>query len=190
MASHSEDFLLHMGSLPRNDSGSSLQDLVHSPSRASLSRSDSGCSLPSAPTATTAIVIKVAIPVEEPAEGKASQAPDGHLPIRAVITLCMAQVAHFYSMCSVFSYAGFMAVDCGWVSDADRAGYVAGERLTAHSGPTLPAEVQQLLPERWPRFVAQACWRACFLSGGFQPRCCGAIVPIGSGVDRHSSARC
>ena len=29
-------------------------------------------------------------------------------------------------MCSIFSYAGFLAADSGWVSTPDRAGYVAG----------------------------------------------------------------
>lgn len=141
------DFFNHQGNLPRNDSGTSLEELAarspsggslrHSPSGVSLrslSRSDSGSSLPTDDTAPTlaaaaasAVVIKVpvAVPAEEPVlEGKA--APTQPLPLRAVITLCMAQVAHFYSMCSVFSYAGFLAVDLGWVANADRAGYVAG----------------------------------------------------------------
>ena len=43
-----------------------------------------------------------------------------------VAALCLAQMAHFYSMCSIFSYAGFLAADSGWVSTPDRAGYVAG----------------------------------------------------------------
>ena len=142
------DFFNHQGNLPRNDSGASLEELARSPSGASLrlspsgnslrslSRSDSGSSLPTddtattmrAPTASAAMVIKiaVAVPKEEPPllEGKAAQAHP--LPLRAVATLCMAQIAHFYSMCSVFSYAGFLAVDLGWVANADRAGYVAG----------------------------------------------------------------
>ena len=43
-----------------------------------------------------------------------------------VAALCLAQMAHFYSMCAIFSYAGFLANDSGWVSTPDRAGYVAG----------------------------------------------------------------
>ena len=45
---------------------------------------------------------------------------------RAVFTVCFANCAHFYSMASIFSYAGILAVDLEWAPDADRAGFVAG----------------------------------------------------------------
>ena len=81
------------------------------------------------------MVIKVSVSAED------TQPKPPSLPVRAVITLCLAQVAHFYSMCSVFSYAGFMAVDCGWVVNADRAGFVAGLLATMLPLGRLPTSV-------------------------------------------------
>jgi len=48
------------------------------------------------------------------------------LPWRAVVVLALGNNAHFYSICSVFTIAGFLASDLGWVSNKDSAGYVAG----------------------------------------------------------------
>jgi MFS family permease len=50
---------------------------------------------------------------------------------KPVIALSVCNSAHFYSLCSIFSYAGFLAVDCGWAPDRDRSGYVAGLLPTA-----------------------------------------------------------
>ena len=48
------------------------------------------------------------------------------LNYRAVVAVAVCNSAHFYSICSIFSYAGFLAVDCGWAADEDTAGWVAG----------------------------------------------------------------
>ena len=45
---------------------------------------------------------------------------------RAIAAVCVCNMAHFYAICSIFSYAGFLAVDCQWAADEDRAGFVAG----------------------------------------------------------------
>ena len=45
---------------------------------------------------------------------------------RGIAALALSNMAHFYSLCSIFSYAGFLAVDCGWASDTDTAGFAAG----------------------------------------------------------------
>lgn len=45
---------------------------------------------------------------------------------RAIAALCLCNAAHFYSLCSIFSYAAFLCVDLGWVSHIDEAGYMAG----------------------------------------------------------------
>ena len=45
---------------------------------------------------------------------------------RAILSMQMCNVAHFYSLCSLFSYAAFLCVDAGWVPDVDHAGYMAG----------------------------------------------------------------
>ena len=62
--------------------------------------------------------------------------PDGMqnrplLGYKPVIALAMSNAAHFYSICSIFSYAGFLAVDCGWAETEDEAGYTAGLLPTA-----------------------------------------------------------
>ncbi|KAL3916091.1 MAG: hypothetical protein SGPRY_006967 [Prymnesium sp.] len=52
--------------------------------------------------------------------------PARKLNRRAVFAICLANCAHFYSIASIFSYAGFLAVDLGWAPDEDSAGFVAG----------------------------------------------------------------
>ena len=37
----------------------------------------------------------------------------------AVAALCACNIAHFFTICSLFSYAGFLAVDNGWANDED-----------------------------------------------------------------------
>ncbi len=48
----------------------------------------------------------------------------------AVLALCLVNVAHFYSIASLFAYAGFLAVDNGWAEDEDSAGFVVGVLAT------------------------------------------------------------
>lgn len=48
------------------------------------------------------------------------------IPFRRLAVLSSAEMVHFYSVCSLFSYAGIMAVDLGWCRDEDAAGFVAG----------------------------------------------------------------
>jgi len=60
---------------------------------------------------------------------------------RVVVLLCLCQIAHFYSMCSIFSYAGFLCVDAGWVKSADRAGFLAGLLATMLPLGRLPTSV-------------------------------------------------
>lgn len=51
---------------------------------------------------------------------------DWPLPWRLVAVMCLCDGAHYYSMCSLFSYGGIMSADLGWVEDRDAAGFVAG----------------------------------------------------------------
>lgn len=44
----------------------------------------------------------------------------------AVSALCLCMAAHFFSITSLFSYSGFLAVDAGWSNDIDSAGFVVG----------------------------------------------------------------
>ena len=68
------------------------------------------------------------------AEQQASAVNDGSTPAQGaqrrykagVAIIWLSNAAHSYSISSVFSYAGFLAVDCGWAEDLDRAGLVAG----------------------------------------------------------------
>lgn len=45
---------------------------------------------------------------------------------RGLAVLFLANAAHSWSITSIFSYVGYLAVDCGWAENEDRAGAVAG----------------------------------------------------------------
>ncbi|KAL1499936.1 hypothetical protein AB1Y20_012618 [Prymnesium parvum] len=62
----------------------------------------------------------------QPLELSSPRPVAARLPFRPVFVLCLTNCAHFYAMASIFSYAGFLAVDLGWAADEDHAGYVAG----------------------------------------------------------------
>jgi len=47
-------------------------------------------------------------------------------PWKATIVVGLGNVSHFFAMCSLFAYAGLMAVDLGWSKDAASAGLTAG----------------------------------------------------------------
>ena len=60
-------------------------------------------------------------------QDSASLEPGPHKPPwRQVAALGLCNAGHFYSICSIFSYVGFLAVDCKWAPDIDKAGFVAG----------------------------------------------------------------
>lgn len=52
--------------------------------------------------------------------------PEEPVPLRLLMALYLGNCAHFYTICSVFSYVGVMTVDLGWAANRDDAGYVAG----------------------------------------------------------------
>lgn len=54
------------------------------------------------------------------------------LPRWALGAACVGNCAHFYSVCSLFSYAGVMSADLGWAADRDHAGNIAGFLQTAN----------------------------------------------------------
>jgi len=56
---------------------------------------------------------------------------ESRLPYRAIAALSLCNAAHFYSLCSIFSYAAFLCVDAGWVEHIDESGYMAGLLPTA-----------------------------------------------------------
>ncbi len=60
-----------------------------------------------------------------------TEAKPSRLPYRAIAALALCNAAHFYSLCSIFSYAAFLCVDAGWVEHIDEAGYMAGLLPTA-----------------------------------------------------------
>lgn len=81
-------------------------------------------------------------------EATAQSASDAHgsdvaplMTPAVVAALSLAQMAHFYSMCSIFAYAGFLAADSGWVDSEDSAGYVAGLLATMLPLGRLPTSV-------------------------------------------------
>lgn len=58
-------------------------------------------------------------------------AEEAALPWQPIAALSMCNAAHFYSLCSIFSYAAFLCVDAGWVDHIDEAGFMAGLLPTA-----------------------------------------------------------
>ena len=89
---------------------------THRTETSSIERGDFA---PDAPTRERARNMCQALECERPAVPP-------HINRRAVFTICFANCAHFYSMASIFSYAGILAVDLGWAPDEDHAGFVAG----------------------------------------------------------------
>lgn len=67
-----------------------------------------------------------------PAPSKFSEPPGSRfgiakpLPVLAIAAVCICNCAHFYAVCSLFSYAGIMCADMGWAEDRDHAGEIAG----------------------------------------------------------------
>jgi MFS family permease len=73
----------------------------------------------------------------------------------AVATLALVNGAHFYTICSLFPYAGFLAVDSGWADDVDSAGYVAGYLATATLLARIPTSVAWgYAADRWGWYPA------------------------------------
>ena len=58
--------------------------------------------------------------------GAAHPAAPRRLNFRVIAGLTLCNAAHFYSICSIFSYAAFLCVDMGWVEEIDEAGFIAG----------------------------------------------------------------
>ena len=55
-------------------------------------------------------------------------------------------MAHFYSIASLFAYAGFLAVDNGWAEDEDSAGFVVGVTFEVNSDTVPAGEVNDQSP--------------------------------------------
>lgn len=53
-------------------------------------------------------------------------ATNERLPILHLAFLCALEGAYFYTICTIFSFAGILSVDLGWASDRNGAGSVAG----------------------------------------------------------------
>ena len=78
-----------------------------------------------------------------------AQAP---LDKRAIVALALCNAAHFYSLCSIFSYAAFLTVDCGWAPNIDKAGFVAGLLPTVTLlGRTITSAPWGFASDRWGR---------------------------------------
>ena len=57
---------------------------------------------------------------------KTSSEMKERLPILQIAFLCVVECAYFYTICSIFSFAGILSVDLGWAADKNQAGFVAG----------------------------------------------------------------
>ena len=60
---------------------------------------------------------------------------------RGVAVLYVTCIAHSYAVASVMSYVGFYAVDSGWATDVDAAGFVAGLLASAMPFGRIPASI-------------------------------------------------
>lgn len=58
--------------------------------------------------------------------------PAREISWRLVAVCCLCDGAHFYAICSLFSYAGVMTADLAWADDRDSAGFVAGLLASAN----------------------------------------------------------
>ena len=74
---------------------------------------------------------------------------------RAVAAVSITNGAHFYSVSSIFPYAGFLAVDRGWADDVDSAGYCVGLLATVTVLARVPTSVV------WGRAADRFGWRVC-----------------------------
>ena len=83
---------------------------------------------------------------------------------RAIAALSLCNAAHFYSICSLFSYAAFLCRDAGWVEHIDEAGFTAGLLATAvMAGRILTSYPWGLLSDRISR---GACLQLSMLAVG------------------------
>lgn len=81
--------------------------------------------------------------------------------------LCLCVSAHFYSICSLFSYGAIMCVDLGWADDADSAGFVAGYLQSANTLARIPtASLWGMLADRLSRRAALLLTMSFITCGG------------------------
>jgi len=88
------------------------------------------------------------------------------LPWRILIVMCLCDASHFYSVCSLFSYAGIMAADVGWAEDRDHAGFIAGFLPSANV---------------WGRVAAGTCWGLASARYGYKAVMLVTLLSIGAG---------
>ena len=86
-----------------------------------------------------------------PPPDKLSRA-EAPFPWRPVFVLALGGMTHFYAICSLFSYAGFLCVDLGWSATVDEAGYLAGYLGSALTfGRLFTAVLWGRVADRWGR---------------------------------------
>mgnify|MGYP003684533463 CR=1 FL=1 len=102
--------------------------------------------------------------------------PLAHASPLAIASLGLVNGAHFFTICSVFPYAGFLAVDNGWARDVDSAGYVAGFLATATVIARIPTSVLWgYAADRWGWYPAVQLSLASLAIGSL---CFGVARPL------------
>ena len=85
-------------------------------------------------------------PGASPSSKVSKQPEKPPLPKAFVAALCLCSCAHGYIMTNLFSYAGLMCADLGWVEDRDSAGFIAGFLTSANTlGRTFTASLFRCL---------------------------------------------
>ena len=88
--------------------------------------------------------------------------PPRRLDVKAIVALNICNCAHFYALCSIFSYAAFLCVDAGWVDRIDHAGFMAGLLPTmVMAGRIATSWAWGMLSDR---IGGRACLRLCLAS--------------------------
>ncbi|CAE7360649.1 ZIFL2 [Symbiodinium natans] len=89
------------------------------------------------------------------------------LPRLQVAFLCCVDASHFYTVCSIFSYAAVLSADLHWVADRNEAGFVAGWLQSANVfGRVLTSTVWGFVAMRWGFRPILALTLFALLTGG------------------------
>lgn len=96
------------------------------------------------------------------ASASSSASADSSINWRAVAALAACNGAHFFTICSLFPYAGFLAVDNGWADDVDSAGNVAGFLATFTLLARIPTSI--IWGVAADRFGSKACVEASLVA--------------------------
>ena len=117
-------------------------------------------------------------PGASPSSKVSKQPEKPPLPKAFVAALCLCSCAHGYIMTNLFSYAGLMCADLGWVEDRDSAGFIAGFLSSANMiGRTFTAGAWAIFAERHGYKRGMVVSMVCVALTGMLFGFCTDLVP-------------